>query len=138
MTTQYKITFSFSVMIFLLALGGGTAIFNAVKLANLTEGMYKDAFVVSNTVRDINIKLLTMHRDMKDVVLSANERELDDAIDAVNAMEKQILSDLEGISMQFLGDTAMIRTAYQAVLDWRPIREEVIILMLAGINLKRG
>ncbi|MDT8424418.1 MAG: diguanylate cyclase [Methyloprofundus sp.] len=132
MTTQYKITFSFSVMIFLLALGGGTAIFNAVKLANLTEGMYKDPFVVSNTVRDINIKLLTMHRDMKDVVLSANERELDDAIDAVNAMEKQILSDLEGISMQFLGDMAMTRTASQAVLDWRPIREEVIILMLAG------
>jgi len=132
MTTQYKITFSFSVMIFLLALGGGTAIFNAVKLANLTEDMYKYPFVVSNTVRDINIKLLTMHRDMKDVVLSANERELHDAIDAVNATEKQILSDLDGIAVQFLGGTAMIGAASQAVLEWRPIREEVIILMLAG------
>jgi len=119
-------------MIFLLALGGGTAIFNAVKLANLTEDMYKHPFVVSSTVRDINIKLLTMHRDMKDVVLSANERELHDAIEAVNATESQILSDLDGISVQFLGDTAMIRAASQAILEWRPIREEVIILMLAG------
>ncbi len=132
MTTQYKITFSFSVMIFLLALGGGTAIFNAVKLANLTEDMYKDPFVVSNTVRDINIKLLTMHRDMKDVVLSGNERELHNAIEAVNAMEKQILNDLDSIAVQFLGDTAMVHTASQSVLAWRPIREEVIILMLAG------
>jgi len=132
MTTQYKITFSFSVMIFLLALGGGTAIFNAVKLANLTEDMYKHPFVVSNTVRDINIKLLMMHRDMKDVVLSANERELHAAIEAVNTTEKQILSDLDGISVQFLGDTAMIRAASQAVLAWRPVREEVIILMLSG------
>jgi len=132
MTTQYKITFSFSVMIFLLALGGGTAIFNAVKLANLTEDMYKHPFVVSNTVRDINIKLLMMHRDMQDVLLSVNERELHNAIEAVNATEKQILNDLDSIVVRFLGDTAMVHTASQAVLAWRPIREEVIILMLAG------
>ncbi|MCF7969631.1 MAG: diguanylate cyclase [Methylococcaceae bacterium] len=132
MSTQYKITFSFSVMLFLLALIGGTAISNAVKLANLTEDMYEHPFVVSNAVRDISVNLLTMHRDMKDVILSVNEKELNAAIDAVNASEKQILSDLEGISVHFLGDKSMIEVASQAILAWRPIREEVIILMLAG------
>lgn len=132
MTTQYKITFSFSVMIFLLVLGSGVAIFNVLKLANLAEDMYKHHLVASNIVRDINIKLLTMQRDMKNALLSANESELHDAIDAVNATENQVLSELDGISVHFLGDKALIQAASQAVLKWRPIREEVIALMLSG------
>jgi hypothetical protein len=52
MTTQYKITFSFSVMIFLLVLGSGVAIFNVLKLANLAEDMYKHHLVASNIVRE--------------------------------------------------------------------------------------
>jgi PAS domain S-box-containing protein len=39
MTTQYKITFSFSVMIFLLVLGSGVAIFNVLKLSLLYHEM---------------------------------------------------------------------------------------------------
>jgi hypothetical protein len=59
-------------MIFLLVLGSGVAIFNVLKLANLAEDMYKHHLVASNIVRDINIKLLTMQRDMKNALLSAN------------------------------------------------------------------
>jgi class 3 adenylate cyclase len=46
--------------------------------------------------------------------------------------DEEALPHLETVSSQFLGDTQTVKKVYQSLIDWRPIRDEVIQLRLAG------
>jgi len=116
----------------LLAITGITSIYNLLKLSQLTEDIYRHPFVVSNAVRSIDTNLISMHRYMKDVALSRNDMELESAIHKVNEHEKLALKEFDIVFKQFLGDKSKVQTVYQAVLDWKIIRDEVITLMRSG------
>ena len=48
------------------------------------------------------------------------------------AYEEATLRYLETVKSRFLGDPEMVNKVYQLLIDWRPIRDEVIQLRLAG------
>jgi len=69
---------------------------------------------------------------MKDVVLSENEGELSFALNEVSSHSEVVVKKFVLIFERYLGDKTDIQHAFQAFLDWKKNRDEVITLTEEG------
>ncbi len=127
--TDKNITVSFLVVGFLLILIGVVSIVKMLELSNLTQKLYDSPLTVTNSTQIIQTHLVSMHRYMKDVVLSQNEEELQAAIEKVNHSEKVIYKEFAIVFKRYLGDKNEIQESYDLFEDWKEIRKEVVGLM---------
>ncbi|MCW9036266.1 MAG: diguanylate cyclase [Rhodospirillales bacterium] len=126
------VALAFSVIIFLLASIGGTAVVEIYDLRKDVDNIYRHPFAVSNAAKEINIHLNAMHRSMKDVVLSTNQEELNTAISKVSDYEKEAFEDFDIIFQRFLGDKSQIQKLHKNFTAWKSIRDRVIRLVQEG------
>jgi len=120
--------FGFVAMVLLVVLFALISLQENGKVAALNEKMYLHPFSVSNAVLEANSDIISMHRYMKDVVLATTKDELDIAISLVEQHEQKVYRHFELINERFLGDMETVNTAFSAFVDWKAIRNEVIIL----------
>ena len=120
---------NFLITIILLIVLGLTSIFKMAQLADLSQKLYDHPYTVTVATKTIEANLISMHRYMKDVALSTNEHELQLAIDEVNKSEIIIYGEFEIIFDRYLGNKKDIQSSYDAFVNWKPIRDEVILLM---------
>lgn len=113
--------------------------------SDLTQKLYQHPFNVSTQVLKANAHLIAMHRYMKDVVIARDNAPLQRAINLVDQEEQKVLNHLETAKQRFLGEPKQFMDAIHSVIDWRPIREDVIKLSqqkeyrkAADITLGRG
>lgn len=99
---------------------------------SITQEIIDHPYVVSNTVRDIEINIYAIHRTMKDVTLATNDFQFNRAIEDVNEYEKLIFKKFELLEDRFLGDFNTVTRAKKCFKKWKPIRDEVINLVQEG------
>jgi len=80
---------------------------------------------------------------MKDVALAQDLDSIDEASRLVDEHEIEIYKDFGIIDKRFLGEKEKYKEAYDAFATWKPIRDEVISLMLAekfteAANITKG
>ena len=119
----------FTLLIFLLIFLGLISLNKIDSISAQTKKIYDHPFKVSRSAISINLYLVSMHRYMKDVVLSKTEEELAIAIAQVNFFENKILNEYDVIFMRYLGDINDIKDSYHTFIKWKDIREEVIELV---------
>ncbi|PIW26489.1 MAG: methyl-accepting chemotaxis protein [Rhodospirillales bacterium CG15_BIG_FIL_POST_REV_8_21_14_020_66_15] len=117
-----------SVLVLTLALGI-LCVLDARVLGGLTDKLYKHPLTVSTAALSANGNIVAMHRSMKDVALAKDNAGIDAAAARVAELEKLVLADFDILRERFLGDPAMVADARSAVVDWKPIRDEVIEFM---------
>ena len=113
----------------------GAAMFAVMKIQELsvnTQKMYTHPFTVSNSVADIQTAIITMHRNMKDVVLTKDSLEMIEIIESIQVEEGKVYKGFEKIYTNYLGDKKDIDTSYEAFKNWKAIRQEVIALVHQG------
>lgn len=131
LTIKFQLLLGFSIMI-LLIIGVGTFSHTEVlNLAGLTTKMYNHPLTVSKAVRDANIAMVSMQRDLRNVVLAKNLETLNQAADSVRQDVTVATDNLAIIKARFLGDTSDIDKLEQAFVDWKPIWQEIIALAKA-------
>lgn len=123
---------SFIAITLLLALLGAFCLGWVLVFSGMTQHIYRGPFAASSVANDINARLISMHRYMKDVVLAETPMELDVAVANVAADEQQILQDFEALRLVYDGSSVEVGSLYQSFIDWRDIREEVISLARQG------
>lgn len=124
-----KIFFSFAV-VFLLAVGSAFFTIQTIgKLTTHTQKMYTHPFSVSNAIANIQTSIITMHRNMKDVVLTDDSLELIKIIEDIQKEEEKVYKNFELIYERYLGKKENIDLSYQAFKNWKIIRQEVISLV---------
>lgn len=92
-----------------------------------TQKMYTHPFTVSNAVSNIQTGIITMHRNMKDIVLSRHSLEIVKTVEAVQHEEDEVLKNFELIYKYYLGNKKDIDDSFNAFLAWKSIREKVIV-----------
>lgn len=97
-----------------------------------TKAIYDHPYAVSNAVRDIEKSTISMHRFMKDLVLTDDPAELKKIIGKVELLEQDVISKFDLVYDRYLGSRQDIENAYQAFLELKNIRNEVIELMNSG------
>ncbi|MFQ5631922.1 MAG: PAS domain S-box protein, partial [bacterium] len=125
-----RLVLGFSTVVIMTAIVG---LINFQQIENLwdnTESMYRHPLVVSNAVRDIRANIIAMHRSMKDVAMSANDDQVDEAAAKVQEHEKEVYHLFDTVFERFLGDKSDVEGAHQAFSNWKSIRDEVIQLVL--------
>ena len=127
-----KIILSFAITIVLLIALGATSITKLKHLSDLTRQFHDHPFTVTIATKNIQLYVTAMHRDIKDVVLSNNEDELRTAIERVAQNEKKVYLEFATLFKNFLGDQKDVQKSYDAFVDWKPIRDEIINLVIAN------
>jgi len=87
---QKKIILSFVMATTLLLILGVISILKMQELSDITQKIYKHPFAVANATKTIEANLISMHRYMKDVVLSLDENDINNAVGRVNESERII------------------------------------------------
>jgi len=129
---QKKIIFSFIITIFLISTMGILSIVKMQELSDLTQDLYEHPLHVTNSTKTIQANIISMHRYMKDVVLSKNDLELKKALKEVERSEKIVYKEFKTIFNRYLGDKKDIEKSYIAFVNWKPIRDEIIQLVAEG------
>lgn len=132
MTNQSNISLVFALIILLLVGQGGYSLVYLNKVSTQADKLYYHPYAVSNAARDININLISMHRYMKDVALAENYIKIKNASVLVDEHEQQVLKNFDLIFERYLGPQSDIQFPYQAFIDWKIIRDEVITLKMQG------
>lgn len=125
----YKLFSSFAIIFIIAILSSVFTIFEVKKLTSHTQKMYTHPFKVSNAIASIQTSIITMHRNMKDVVLTNKGIELIKIIEDIQKEEEKVYKNFELIYKNYLGKKEDIDASYKAFKHWKVIREEVINLI---------
>jgi len=127
-----RIAIGFGLVICLMIALGSVSLFQMRNIAGDVDKIYRHPFAVSNAAKNVDFHLVSMHRHMKDVVLSENMMQLDEAIVEVAKHEAEVLQNFRILAERFLGDKSQINRTYFLFVDWKSIRDEVIHLSRQG------
>ncbi|MHC1760651.1 MAG: PAS domain S-box protein [Negativicutes bacterium] len=120
-------------LLVVLLLGIGWIGYRSVdRVVELTVNLYDRPVAVWAAVLRIDANVISMHRSMKDVVLSNSELEIIQHMILVDEAEVKVLADFGLVRDRFVGDPALVEDALRSFLDWRHIRDQVIQLSLEG------
>ncbi len=123
-----RLLLGFGIVLILLIF---VSIFSGIQmdhLATFTTDLYKYSFTVTNAVRDLEINTSRMHRLLKDILLSENAAEMENAVASINSMEKTVYERLSLVQDRYLGDQEDVDKVRQEFAYWKPIRDEIIAL----------
>ncbi|MBF0620444.1 MAG: methyl-accepting chemotaxis protein [Magnetococcales bacterium] len=127
-----RLKYSFALIISLLLLLGIFSISEMWRLSELTEKLFNHPYTVSTAALRIEGNITKMHRSMKDVALAHDNTGIQAARKTVDVIEQMVLEDFDIINDRFLGDKQQVKKARALFIAWKPIRDEVIDLMMTG------
>ncbi|MEI7897169.1 MAG: response regulator [bacterium] len=127
-----RLWFGFGAILALVLLLGVISSWQTGKIWSNTEYLYKHPFKVNIALREIQTNVMTMHRNVKMVVLSENQDELNAAVHDINVCEAEVYRLFDTIYLLYLGRRSSVDTAFHVFSDWKPMRDETIRLSQAG------
>ncbi|MBI5162949.1 MAG: methyl-accepting chemotaxis protein [Magnetospirillum sp.] len=127
-----RLVAGFAAAISLAAIAGAVAVINMDALSDQTEKLYRHPFAVTVASLQISTDMVAINRSMKDVVLARTPEQFEAAVKAVEAADADAIAQLKVVHERFLGDKTKIQQLEQAIVDWRPIRGQVIALTKDG------
>lgn len=121
-----KLYTSFGLIIILIIFGGWSAVNTAIKLSDFTTKLYRHPLAVGTGIRDIEIRLVSMHRSMKDIAMADSIEQVNKYLGDVNMQTAQLDKYFKILDERFLGDKTDIRILKKLFEEWAPIREKVV------------
>ena len=127
-----RLGLGFGVLI-LLILGFGSFVLHQMsELEKQSRILLQHPFTVVRALDTVAVNIVKIHREMKDLANVVQPDQVRFHLSRVDAYEKEALQQLELVRSKFLGDKIEVEQVHQALMDWRPIREDVVRLRLAG------
>jgi class 3 adenylate cyclase/CHASE3 domain sensor protein len=127
-----RLGLGFGALVFLIVIFGLSSLYQMNRLEKQSDILFHHPFTVTRSVDTAVIEALKIHREMKDLTHTVEHDKIRAQQSRVAAYEEDALRHLEIVKSQFLGDPQTVKKVYQLLIDWRPIRDEVIQLRLAG------
>jgi CHASE3 domain sensor protein len=127
-----RLGLGFGALVLLIVIFGLSALYQMNRLKQQSDTLYHHPFTVTRSVDAVIIEALKIHREMKDLAHTVEHDMIRAQQSRISTYEEDALRHLETVSSQFLGDPQTVKKVYQSLIDWRPIRDEVIQLRLAG------
>lgn len=131
---KYKIIIGFVLIILLFIFCGAVTIRGLVTLGNFTRTLYHHPLVVTNASLLAALEISEMHSSMKDFAFAASFQDRDAILKIVSEKETRVYQQLDVIQKNILGrqGRTLARQTRQIFKDWKPIRQELERLTVAG------
>jgi class 3 adenylate cyclase len=132
MNIASRLSLGFGALGILIVAFGLSALYQMSRLEKQGYDLYHHPFTVSRSVDEVEIAILKIHREMKDIAHIVDHDKISGHESKISGYEEDALRHLGTVSSQFLGDSQLVKKVHQSLADWRPIRNETIKLRLAG------
>lgn len=132
LTLRKKLMLGFGIINLLIILVGIYSLSQINLLGGLTAKMYNHPLTVTRASLQAEVNIIKMHRSMKDVALAKNTASMEAAIAKVAEYEAKVYEYYAVVEERILGQEGldMIAETSQIFRDWKPVRDEVISLMI--------
>jgi methyl-accepting chemotaxis protein len=133
---QTKLLLSFTFLLILFILFSILSLVNTHKSNTFLVKFYNHPFTITNTVKDMNINLLGIQREMHLLSLETDYQNIEERVNSIKKLEQQVTLNFETIDNQFLGDKQQINIVRKTYNDWKGFRKKVVASKLRGENSK--
>jgi signal transduction histidine kinase len=127
-----RLRYGFGILVALVILLGVIAIVEMNAVAGFTRELHEHPLKVSNAVRDIRAEVVEMRRNMKDLLQEGYAGRTQAILDDIDRREQEVQSLFKILVDRYLGPGQDIEVAYQAFVEWKPIRLKSIDLLRKG------
>jgi methyl-accepting chemotaxis protein len=127
-----KVSLAFGMILALLV---GVCLLSVARMRMLTGqtvNLYEHPYAVSRALDNASLKIVMMHRSLKDVVLAQDEEAITLAATQIDQYEQEVYESLRGAKERWLGDPAQIDKLAADFAKWQPVRQEVLELRRQG------
>jgi methyl-accepting chemotaxis protein len=129
---KVKLIAAFGGILLLMTAAGAIVIGLMRDLERIPEALYRHPYASVQSSTEIATDMVGINRSMKDVLLAKTPEMIDAAKSVVDSLDADAVIKLKTLNASYTGDKANIAALEQAIVDWRPIREEVIALCRQG------
>ena len=127
---QLKLGFAV-ILLFVIVLGVVSYI-HSYEIQKQTETMYEHPLQVRRAIGHLKADIFAIHRDMKDLFLAGDEREMALDLDQIEKWKDNAFDQIDILYSQYLGPRIDIDLLKQTFVIWNSMREETIRLLRAG------
>jgi PAS domain S-box-containing protein len=127
-----RLVISFAIIISLSLIIVALAFIQVEKMSSNVKIIYEHPFMVSNSIKEIEIYVNAMRSSMKDVVLSDDIEELNKNVAIVNNYNRLVQQSYKIVEERYLGPKNDVIDAHNTYNDWHKIRDKIIALKKAG------
>ena len=129
---QRALLIAFTLIVIMIAMLGIVSKILLTRMANTMNQLYAHPYKVSNMGQEIKFNLVSMQTYLKDAVFAQTQAEQATAIAKLNRHEIQVLDSFDLVSDLYLGEKQAINESYRLVIQWQPLRNEIIRLSQLG------
>ncbi|BAP56743.1 methyl-accepting chemotaxis protein [Thioploca ingrica] len=122
----------FGLMIVFIVVISTFAFLQMHTLSEFTTKLYNHPFMVTNTVRDVNINLLKIREHMRNIAINPELTTVEKSRQAIDDYEQEIHTYFEIIAERFLGDQQDVDSFKNLFDEWKTIRDKIITLAQQG------
>ncbi len=97
-----------------------------------TDDLYHHPLIVRRAIGMLRADFIAIHRDMKDLFLAADEKEISLDLQRIEQLKANAFEQIDVISIQYLGPRADVDSVKDAFVKWNSIRDETIRLLREG------
>lgn len=129
---SWKLALGFFLVLLLSTAVTVVAYINLGQMAATTEDLLNHPYTVSTSVLAIKGNIIAIDREMKEVIRVTNRETIQGHGAVIDALEGEVLEAFELVYERFLGDKVILDATVEAIMDWKPIRDEIIRLQRVG------
>jgi len=133
----------FSVLVVFTMLMGGIAMLGLWSLSDVLKNVILHPLVVVDTAQQAKSRFLSLDRTMKAALLAPTADEAEAEAAHIDALEREVLADMEIVRNQYLGPQQDVAAVFAAMEDWGRSRAHILTLLRQGrhaeaVTLGRG
>lgn len=127
-----QLIMAFACILILVIILGIVSYRQTNKLQYQTEQLFNHPFQVQAAIADLRKNILSIHRDMKDLFIAIDEKELSLSFNEIEIMNAEAAANFDLLYNHYLGDKADIDSLRSAYVVWNSMREETIRILRNG------
>jgi signal transduction histidine kinase/CheY-like chemotaxis protein/HAMP domain-containing protein len=122
----------FAVMLVFIIVLALNSYFQVNQIHTQMDETYNHPMIVLQTTGTLGISLLTIQRNIKDMLITTDENEIAEDLHQVELMKINTLEEIDILYNHYLGPRDDIDKLKQAFIKWHSIHDETIRLIYAG------
>ena len=124
---SHKLFLVFAIIILLFTLISLNIIIHINRSVDSTKAIYHHPYTVSNSVRDIEKNVISLHRSLNELLLTTDQTEYSQILDIIKLLEININSKFEIVFERYLGPRQDVEAAYEGFQQFKNTSEDVIL-----------
>jgi len=127
-----RLKLGFAALLLLVMVLGAVANIQTGQLHQQTQTLYDHPLQVRRAIGELKADILFIHRDMKNLFLTADEKDVVLGLNQIETFKINAFSQIDILYSRYLGPRQDIDTVKQEFILWNLMRDETIRLMRAG------